>query len=88
MIWMIVSKDKYEFPLGVYDTATELAMAVGTSANCVMATVNKFEKGKLGKGHPWGCPFLYYYIGKKAYINRKGCAKLHSLSLDRYIRKY
>ena len=47
MIWMIVSKDKYEFPLGVYDTATELAMAVGTSANCVMATVNKFEKGKL-----------------------------------------
>lgn len=47
MIWMIVSKDKYEFPLGVYDTATELAMAVGTSTNCVMATVNKFEKGKL-----------------------------------------
>ena len=47
MIWMIVSKDKYEFPLGVYDTATELAMAVGTSANCVMATANKFEKGKL-----------------------------------------
>ena len=44
---MIVSKDKYEFPLGVYYTATELAMAVGTSANCVMATVNKFEKGKL-----------------------------------------
>ena len=47
MIWLIVSKAKYEFPLGVYDTATELAMAVGTSANCVMATVNKFEKGKL-----------------------------------------
>ena len=44
-IWMKVSNDKYELPVAVADTAEELALACGVSANSIYADIWRFEKG-------------------------------------------
>lgn len=40
MIYMKVSRDKYELPLAVADTADELALIVGTTKNTVLSSIS------------------------------------------------
>lgn len=46
-IWMMVSKDKYELPQVIADTAQELALMVGTSKNNIQSEVSHWEHGRL-----------------------------------------
>ena len=50
-IWMKITNDEYELPLAVADTAQELADIVGTTKNCIVSTISKFNKGKLKRTH-------------------------------------
>lgn len=49
-IWMKVTKDKYELPLIVADTAEELAQKCGTSANNIRSTVSHAAKQNFRSG--------------------------------------
>lgn len=40
-LWMTVTDDEYELPLGVYDTRKEMADAVGVSEDTVKSAVYK-----------------------------------------------
>ncbi len=40
-IYMWISKDKYELPLAVADTAQELADIVGTTKNTVLSSISR-----------------------------------------------
>ena len=53
-IWMKISNDDFELPLAVADTAQELADIVGTTKNCIVSTISKFNQGKL-KRTPYIC---------------------------------
>lgn len=44
-IYMQVSKDKYELPLAVAESPTELAKIVGTTKNNVSSSISKKRKG-------------------------------------------
>lgn len=46
-IWMLVTKDKYELPIAVFDTARELAEYVGLPVNSVLSAISKCKK----RGH-------------------------------------
>lgn len=45
-VWMMITKDEYELPLIIADTAKELAVLAGTSEDVVRSTISKFECGK------------------------------------------
>lgn len=45
-IWMKVTRDKYELPVAVADTAVELARIVGTTKNAVVSSVSHLEHGR------------------------------------------
>lgn len=46
-IWMMVSKDKYELPQVIANSATELAMLVGKTKNQIQSEVSHWEHGRL-----------------------------------------
>lgn len=52
-LYMKVTKDKYELPLAVADSAKELAAMVGTKENTVNSCISKGVQG-LEKGHSRG----------------------------------
>ena len=39
VIWMKVTKDKYELPIAIADSVGELARVVGTTANCISSSI-------------------------------------------------
>lgn len=39
VIWMKVTKDKYELPIAITDSVGELARVVGTTANCISSSI-------------------------------------------------
>ena len=41
-VWIMVSKDKYELPLAVADSAQELAKMVGCSANNIHSSYSHY----------------------------------------------
>ena len=46
-VWMMISKDKYELPIAVADTASELAKIVGKTKNHIQSEVSHYEHGRL-----------------------------------------
>ena len=44
-IYIKVTKDKYEFPLAVADTADELAILIGATANTIYKNIFEEEHG-------------------------------------------
>lgn len=49
-LWFAVTKDKYEFPIFVCDSAEELAEHFGTTLNNVRSSVSHAEReGRRGK---------------------------------------
>lgn len=46
-IWMKVTRDKYQLPLAVADSASELARMCDTTPNCVVSTVSHYNKGRI-----------------------------------------
>lgn len=49
ILWLAVSKDKYELPLAVADTAAELGRMIGVSGGNIRNIVNKHRTGKIIK---------------------------------------
>lgn len=49
ILYIMVTRDKYELPLAVADTAAELASMVGVTTNAVLSGISKTRKGKLKK---------------------------------------
>ncbi len=46
-IWLKVTKDKYEFPVAIGNSASELARRVGVTPNTVISTYSKWIHGVL-----------------------------------------
>lgn len=44
-LYMVVTKDKYELPLGVYDSLDELAEKQGVNKNYVKQSISRYEHG-------------------------------------------
>ena len=44
-IYMAVTKDKYELPVCIADSAKELASLLGVTPNNVVSSISKHEKG-------------------------------------------
>lgn len=49
VVWMWVTKDKYELPRAVAYTVRELAQMVGKPQNQIESAVSRWERGKLKK---------------------------------------
>lgn len=47
VLYMCVTKDRYELPLAVDDSVVGLARLVGTSANTISSELSKEKAGKL-----------------------------------------
>lgn len=45
-LWLMVTLDKYELPLAVAESASELAKIAGVSKNTVMASVSHVKHGR------------------------------------------
>lgn len=48
-VWMAVTRDEYELPIAIADTAEGLAKLVGTTTNAVVSTVSHYRKGRKKK---------------------------------------
>ena len=48
-IWMMVTTDKYEFPIEVAESAGKLAELVGSSRGSIISSVHKLEHGVIKK---------------------------------------
>lgn len=48
-MWVKVTKDEYELPEAVADTAAELAKMLGVSKNAICSSVYHFRKGNIKK---------------------------------------
>ena len=46
-VYIAVSKDKYELPIAVADTASELARMVGVKENAIIASISRTKAGKI-----------------------------------------
>ena len=44
-LYLRTTKDEYELPLAVAESAEELAREIGTSVNCVRSALSKKSKG-------------------------------------------
>jgi hypothetical protein len=42
-IWMLCTKDKYNLPLAIYETAREMSNAVGVSTGTLYSYINKVK---------------------------------------------
>lgn len=47
--WIEVTRDKYELPLGVYDSVHALSRATGQSVGSIRSQVSRFEHGRQKK---------------------------------------
>lgn len=47
MIYMAVTPDRYELPLGVYDKATDMAKVFGVTASTVHSSISRKTSGKM-----------------------------------------
>lgn len=45
-IWMLVTRDKYEFPVAMAESAGKLAQILGVDRNSILAQVNRVKRGK------------------------------------------
>ena len=45
-LYLMVTKDKYELPLGVYDSLDEMAEKQGVSKNYIKYSISRYEHGK------------------------------------------
>lgn len=52
-LYLMVTKDKYELPLGVYDSLDELAEKQGVDKNYVKKSISQYEHGTIN----WKTPF-------------------------------
>ena len=52
-LYMMVTKDKYELPLGVYDSLDELAEKQQVNKNYVKKSISQYEHGT----NNWFVPF-------------------------------
>lgn len=52
-LYMVVTTDKYELPLGVYDSLDELAEKQGVNKNYVKQSISRYEHGT----NNWLVPF-------------------------------
>lgn len=52
-LYMVVTKDKYELPLGVYDSLDELAEKQGVKKNYIKKSISQYEHGT----NKWFVPF-------------------------------
>jgi hypothetical protein len=43
-IWMKVTKDKYEYPVAIADTAGQLAIKCGVTAECIRSAIYHSKK--------------------------------------------
>ena len=48
-VWIKVSADKYELPVAIADTPSELARLCGTTANTISSTWSHYKKGNIKK---------------------------------------
>lgn len=46
-LWLLVTKDKYELPLAVADTAKELAIMTGTTKNNIVSQISRGSKKSM-----------------------------------------
>lgn len=46
-IWLMVTKDKYEFPVAIGNSAEDLARKTGTTRSNIVSSYNRFKNGKL-----------------------------------------
>lgn len=46
-VWMRITRDKYELPLAIADSAEELAEICNVKRETVASMVSSYEKGKL-----------------------------------------
>ena len=42
-VWMLCTKDKYNLPLGIYETAREMSNAVGVSTGTLYSYIHKVK---------------------------------------------
>lgn len=61
-LYLTVTKDKYELPVGVYDSLDEMAEKQGVSKNYIKSSISKYEHGKAN----WNTPY------RKVIINEGG----------------
>ncbi len=47
VVWMEVTKDKYELPVAVADDAYKLSELTGASVNNIRSTVCRYEHGEI-----------------------------------------
>jgi len=47
-VYMRISSDKYELPMAVTDTVTELSQLTGQSQHCINSIVSRTRQGKKG----------------------------------------
>lgn len=47
IIYMEITRDEYEFPIHIADSASE--KLCGVSRNCILSCISKSKKGKIGK---------------------------------------
>jgi len=52
-LYMMVTKDKYELPLGVYDSLDEMAAKQGVKKDYIKHSISMYEHGKAN----WFVPF-------------------------------
>ena len=50
-IWMMVTRDKYELPLAIADTARELAKLTGYHVGSIVTGANGVKNGKLKRSY-------------------------------------
>ena len=48
-VWMVVTKDEYELPVAIADTAKELARICGVSNRTVISGALRSKSGKVKK---------------------------------------
>lgn len=56
-VWTVVTDDKYEYPIGIYDTLEEMANAIGMNRLSISAMLNHYKE----IGRP--CRYKKIYIG-------------------------
>lgn len=50
MIWMEVTKDEYELPVAIADTAEELSEMTGSTVAMITSTASKMKHGRIKNG--------------------------------------
>lgn len=48
-MYMAVTADKYELPVAIGETASELARTLGVSTNSILSSITKKQSGKCRK---------------------------------------